>query len=89
MIDSRASNIVITFEVMKELGLKVDTPQGSCCAMKKREVIVIGMINAMPHKLLGYHEKEQTMSVLVIDIPPQYAMLFSRKWSSEMGNSTM
>ena len=27
------------------------------------------------------------MSVLVVDIPPQYGMLLSRKWSAEMGGS--
>ena len=27
------------------------------------------------------------MSVLVVDIPPQYGMLLSRKWSATMGRS--
>ena len=37
MIDSGASNTIMPFEIMKELGLKVDTTQGRCCAMDKRK----------------------------------------------------
>ena len=35
MIDSSASSIVMPFEIMKELGPKVDTTQGRCCTMDK------------------------------------------------------
>ena len=69
MIDSRASNTVMPLEIMKGLDLKVDTTQGWCFAMDKREVIVIGTINALQYKLFTYPNKELTMSVLV-DIPP-------------------
>ena len=47
MIDFGASNIVMPFEIMKKLGLKVDTTQGRCCAMDKREVTFIGTINSL------------------------------------------
>ena len=87
MIDSGASSTIMPFEIMKELGLKVDTTQGRCCAMDKREVIVIGTINALPYRLTACPNKELTMSVLVVDIPPQYGMLLSRKWSACMGGS--
>ena len=86
-IDSSASSIVMPFKIMKELGLKVDTTQGRCCAMDKREVIVIGTINSLPYRLIACPVKELTMSVLVVDIPPQYDMLLSRKWSAAMGGS--
>ena len=85
MIDSGASNIVMSFGIMKELGLKVDTTQGRCCAMDKREVIVIGTIYALPYRLIACPDKELTMSVLVVDIPPQYGKLLSRKWSAAVG----
>ena len=55
--------------------------------MDKRAVIVIGTINALPYKLTTCPNKELTMSVLVVDIPPQYGMLLSRKWSDAMGGS--
>lgn len=55
--------------------------------MEKREVNIIGTINAIPYKLSAYHDKEQTMSVLVVDIPPQYDMLLSMKWSATMGGN--
>ena len=72
---------------MKGLGLNVDTTQGRRCAMDKREVAVIGTINALPHRLIAYSDQELTMSVLVVDIPPQYGMLLSRKWSAAIGGS--
>lgn len=75
------------FEIMKELGLKVDTTQGRCYAMDKREVIVIGTINDFPYKVTTCPEKEITMTILVVDIPPQYGTLLSRKWSDDMGGS--
>ena len=52
------SNTVMSFEVMKELGFKVDTTQGRCYAMGKREVTIIGTITALPYKLSSYHNKE-------------------------------
>ena len=84
MIDSGASNTIMPFEIMKGLGLNVDTTQWRCCVMKKREVVVIGTINAFPYKLTTYHDKELTMSVLVIDIWPKYGILLCRKWSVTM-----
>ena len=62
------------FKVMESIGLKVDTKKGRC-----REVLVIGTINSLPFKLVAYLEVELTMSVLVVDIPPHYGMLLSRK----------
>ena len=87
MIDSGASSTVMPFEIMRKLGLKVDTTQGRCCAMDKRPVTVIGTINALPYRLTACPDRELTMSVLVVDIPPQYGMLLSRKWSAAMGGS--
>lgn len=87
MIDSGASNTVMPFKIMEVFGLKVDTKQGSCCALDFREVPVIGTISAMPYKLVSYPDHELTMSVLVVDIPPRYGMLLSRKWSATMGGN--
>ena len=47
--------------------------------MDKREVVVIGTINALLYRLIAYPNKELTMSVLVVDILPQYGMLLSRE----------
>ena len=70
MIYYGASNTAMPFEIMKGLGLNVDTTQGRCCAMDKREVVVIGTINALPYRLTTYPDKKLTMSVLIVDIPP-------------------
>lgn len=79
MNDLGASNTIMPFKIMERLGLKVDTIQGRYCAMDQREVLVIGTTNALPYKLAPYPEKELTMSVLVVDIPPHYGMLLTRK----------
>lgn len=87
MIDSGVSNTIMPFKVMEALALKVDTKQGRCRGMDAREVPVIGTITALPFKLATYPKLELTMLVLVVDIPPHYGMLLSRKWSVVMGGS--
>ena len=87
MIDSGASNTITHFRIMGALGLKVDTKQGKCRAMDAREVLVIGIINALPFKLVDYPNVDLTMTILVVDIPPWYKMLLSRKWSVAVGGS--
>ena len=85
MIDLGASNTIMPFKVMEALGLKVDTKKGRCRGMDAREVPVIGTINAFSFKLAAY--PELTMSVLVVDTPPHYGMLLSRKWNAVMQGS--
>lgn len=87
MIDNGSSNIGMPFKFMESLGLKLDTNQGRCCALDSRQVLVIGTISAFPYKLDAYPENDLTMSVLVVDIPPQYGILLSRKRSISMGGS--
>ena len=55
--------------------------------MDSKEVSVIGTINPLPHKLVAYPDADLTMTILVVDIPPRYGMLLSRKWSAAMGGS--
>ena len=56
MIDYGASVNIMFVDVMKEIGLKVDTPYGKCYAMDNRSVPVVGIIKnvefrfpAFPH----------------------------------------
>ena len=55
--------------------------------MDSREVLVIRTINALPYKLATYLVADFTVTVLVVDIPPRYGMLLSRKCSAAMGDS--
>ena len=87
MINSSASNNIMSLKVMEALGLGVDTRKGRCKAMDAKEIPVVGTINALPFRLAAYPDEELTMSVLVVDIPPHYGMLLSRKWSATMGGS--
>ena len=85
MIDSGGSKNIIPFKVTEAPCLGVDTKQGRCRAMDASEVPIIGTINALPFRLVGYPDEELTMLVLVVDIPPHYGMFLSRKWSTAMG----
>lgn len=80
MIDSGASNNVTQVKIMEEMGLKVDITYGKFYDMDLREVLIIGVINRVPYKLVAYLEKElfMIMSIIVVDIPLAYRMLFSR-----------
>ena len=55
--------------------------------MDSREISVIGTIISLPYRLVAYPNVDLTMTVLVVDIPPRYGMLLSRKWSATMGGS--
>ena len=55
--------------------------------MDSREVLVIGTINALPYKIATYLDPKLTMTILVVDIPPRYGMLLSRKCRATMGGS--
>ena len=48
MVDSRASNIVTHFQIMEDLGLKVDIKHCRFRVIDVREVYVISTINAFP-----------------------------------------
>ena len=69
----------MTFKVMEALGLKVDNKKGICRGMDAREVLVRGTINSLPFKLATYPKVELTMLVILVDIPPHYGMLLSKK----------
>ena len=47
--------------------------------MDSREALVIGAINSLPYKLATYLDEDLTMTILVVDIPPRYGMLLTRK----------
>ena len=55
--------------------------------MDSREVSIIGTINSLPYSLATYLDANLTMTVVVVDIPPRYRMLLSRKWNEAMGGS--
>lgn len=58
---------------------------GKCFAMDSREVSVMGVIKDVHFIFFAFPEKEFIMNVTMVDIPPQYRMLFSRKWYAIVG----
>ena len=55
--------------------------------MDSTEVLVIGTMNALSYKLVAYPDTILTMPILVVDTPPRYGMLLSKKWSAAMVGS--
>lgn len=82
-----ASNNIMPSKIVEALGLKVDNTHGKFYAMDSREVLITGVINELPYRLETYPYKEFKMSVVVVDISPNYKMFLSRKWSASMEDS--
>lgn len=53
--------------------------------MDSREILVIGVIKDVPYRLVAFQDKEFVMSIVIVDTPPNYGMVFSMKWSAFMG----
>lgn len=87
MIDLGASSNIMQIEIMKKMGLKINCAYGKCYVIDLREIPVIGVIKDVPYRLVVFPNKDFFMSIVVVDIPPNYSMLLSRKWSASMGGS--
>jgi hypothetical protein len=87
MLDSGASNNIITLEVMRELGLQITKPCRNVQAVDAREVPCCGVIKDLQVCLKVAPKKTLVMDVLVIDCPTQWGMLLSRQWAADVGGS--
>jgi hypothetical protein len=87
MLDSGASNNIMTLEVMHELGLQITRPCRNVQAVDAREVPCCGVIKDLQVCLLAAPKKMLVMDVLVIDCPTQWGMLLSRQWAADVGGS--
>ena len=78
MIDSGAAVNIMYVDVMKEIGLKVDTPYGKCYAMDNRSVPVVGIIKDVEFRFPAYPKVSYRTDITVVEIPANYGMLLSR-----------
>lgn len=85
MIDSSAVVNIMPADVMKELGMHVDTPYGKCYAMDNRSVLVVGIMKNVEFQFPACPDASYKTDITVFQEPPNYGMLLSRKWSNLVG----
>ena len=85
MIDSGAAVNIMSADVMKEIGLKVDTPFGKCYAMDNRSVPVVGIIKNVEFRFPSFPHISYRTDITVVEISASYGMLLSRQWSNLVG----
>jgi hypothetical protein len=87
MLDSGASNNIITLKAMHELGLQITKLCRNVQAIDAREVPCCGVIKDLQVCLKVAPKRTLVMDVLVIDCLTQWGMLLSRQWSVDVGGS--
>lgn len=87
MIDSGAAINIMPMAIMKELGLWVNTTYGKCYAMDNMSVPVVRVIWDVELKLAAYPEEKYITDITMVDNPPYYGMLLSRKWIAIVGGN--
>ncbi|XP_059070571.1 uncharacterized protein LOC131860207 [Cryptomeria japonica] len=83
--DSGATMNIMPQDVMKELGMHVDTPYGKCYAMDNRSVPIVGIMKDVEFRFPACPDTSYKIDITVVQVPPNYGMLLSRKWSN-LGN---
>ena len=76
---------VMSLIIMKDIRLEVTHPYGNVCGIDSRSVQSYGLIKNLNPNLFAFLDLNTMMDVVVIDIPPVYGMLLSRKWDSCLG----
>ena len=76
---------VMPLHVMKKIGLEVTRPYGNVCGIDSRRVQSYGLIKNLRADLFACLDISTMMDVVVIDLPPAYGMLLSKKWAVGLG----
>lgn len=87
MLDSGASANVMPISVMKQLGLDVHRPYGNVCRLDSRSMSIHDVIKDMVVRLIASQDISIIMDIVVVDLPPSYGMLLSRKFSSSLSGT--
>lgn len=87
MIDSGAVINIMPMAIMKELGLWVNTTYGKCYTMDNISVPMVRVIWDVELKLAAYLEEKYITDITMVDNPPYYGMLLSRKWIAIVGGN--
>ena len=72
---------VMPKSIMEAMGLQITRPYKHVCGMDSRHVHDFGLIKNLQADLLACLDISTLMDVVVVDFPPVYGMLLSRRWS--------
>ena len=71
------------------MGLEVTRPYGNFCGIDSKSVQAYGLIKNLKSDLFAFPDLNTMTDVVVIDLPPVYGMLLSRKWVVGLGGYLM
>ena len=80
---------VMPLRILKEMGLEITRPYGNVCGIDSRGVQAYRLIKNSKSNLFPCPDLNTMMDVVVIDLPPVYGMLLSRKWVVGLGGYLM
>jgi hypothetical protein len=84
IIDSRASDNVMSSSIAKALGILLTKTFSHCYSMDAKQVPLFGQIKDAQVSLAAYPFKRLKLTILELDILPSYGMLLSRSLCKEM-----
>jgi hypothetical protein len=87
MIDLGATINIMHVEVMKQIGMIVDTNGVKLYSMDGRPIPIIGIMKNMEVKLVAYPQAICRVDINIIDTPPHFGMLLSRQWITLVGGN--
>lgn len=85
IIDSGASNNVITYPIAKSLGLTITKVHGRCYSMDTKQVPFLGQIKDAQVALAIHPKKKLLLTILVVDIRASYGLFLSRIFCRDLG----
>jgi hypothetical protein len=85
MLDSRASENVMSLKVMEQLGLKMTRTYGNVCGIDSKKVKVYGLCEDVEVYLIDFPHISLIMNIVVIDVPDAWGMLLLRSWYASLG----
>lgn len=74
-------------DVMKELGMKVDTTYGRCYAIHNRSIPIVGIMKYVEFKFPSCPEISYNIDITVVEVPTNYGILLSRQSSNLVGGN--
>jgi len=85
MLDSDASENVMSLNIMEQIGLKMTRPYGNVCGIDSKRVKVYGLCENVEVFLIDFPHIILLMNIVVIYVMDAWRILLSRRWSSTLG----
>jgi len=79
LLDTRASHDLMPKVFMEELGIDITRPYQDLFSFDSRKVKCLGLIKYLAITLTQLPMKSMMMDIVVVDVPPKFGMLLSRR----------